>query len=1162
MSASGISHVAVKILKTLGWTLLAIVVAVSVLLFCAVKFIDSKYLAPLVERVADDYIDGHVKVGSVRLGFHPSFPVLGVEVKDLTVVSHAFDSLTPEQRGLLPDYADSLLTLDYMTGSLDIKRLLADNELSMHNVVLRGLGVNLVIARDGKANYEIVKTQTTDTVSSSNSTMPAFRIDRFSLESPREIRFYNASDSTSASVLLLTDAAVDGHRQPMYRLKINGNVTSPKAALITNLDRIDFGVNGKVYWNPASPGLVAMDEMELRGAFVKATVSGEIDLENSPIVRRGVVDLEPVAVTDLLRLLPDSLLRAHRLHAPYFSTDAVIGGRFELLRPMNLASDTIPAARIKLNIPSSTVRYGEARFKELALDATINTVTNLPDSTVVDVERLVVAGPATRLEVSALLGTLLSDPQFDTDVKGQIDLVNFPPVIRDMIPGYLSGLVTADLHAAGRASMLGQQHLHRLVADGEVTARDVYFLSSDTDKMVELGNVRINFDSRKLIGETPVLSTRLEVDTATILAGGVDIAVGALSLAAGVENKGNHMDTTRVVPFGGNLKVGRLNIVSITDSAGGRIRNLDGHVLLRRFKGHDRIPEIIADLSIGRASAGSRSDRIVINNAALKASLHKLPSRAGRRRGNRRDTRRDAENAYIAPDSVFRMAYERRHHKPGEKRTRRVYGSVSADDNEILEWNLTKGFNRFLNEWRLEGSLTTRHARLLTPLFPLRNRFSRLDVRFNNDTVDVSNISLRAGRSDVSISGLVTNVRRALTSKTHDTLKVNFSLLSDTIDINELSFGAFTGASYAESRRLGKVREMQADDDDALESHLDSLAKNGPAKASPLLIPVNIDANLKIGADNVLYGDLALKDMGGDLLVYDGGVNLHRMKADSDAGNLTLSALYSAPSAADMRFGFGMELQDFNIAKFVDLVPAVDSIVPLIHDFSGMIGADIAATCRIDSGMNLMLPTLDAAIRISGDNLAFIDPVKYRTLGKWLGFKNKTDNTIRQMNVEMTVAEGLMRVYPFAFNIDRYRLGVSGSNDMAMNFDYHISVLKSPLPFKFGITISGNPDKYKVRFGGAKFKENTAVESVSVVNDARINLVDQIENVFRRGVRNSRFATLQVARPGGYDATDQGLTAADSLQLIKEGIIEPPAPVKAPDTTPVKKKKRKRFLFF
>ena len=146
----------VKILKILGRTFLVTVILLCVLLFCAVKFLDSKYLPPIVEQIADDYIDGKLKVGGIKLGFKLGFPILSVEVDSLTLTSNAFASLSDEERGVLPDYADSLLVLDHMRGSLNIKRLIANNELSLHDVVLRGLSVNLVIAHDGKANYEIV----------------------------------------------------------------------------------------------------------------------------------------------------------------------------------------------------------------------------------------------------------------------------------------------------------------------------------------------------------------------------------------------------------------------------------------------------------------------------------------------------------------------------------------------------------------------------------------------------------------------------------------------------------------------------------------------------------------------------------------------------------------------------------------------------------------------------------------------------------------------------------------------------------------------------------------------------------------------------------------------------------------------------------------------
>lgn len=1163
----------VKILKVSVWTLFSVIIIGGLLLFCVVKFLDSDKLSHMVEEIANDYVDGHVEIGDLRLAFNPHFPILGVEMKDLSVISHAFDSLTLKERGLLPNYADSLLKLEYLAGSINLKRLIVDNELALHNVVLRGLGVNLVIAHNGKANYSILSLPN-DTVEQKKNKMPGFRIDRFSLDRPKEIRFYNAADSTSASVLLLTDAAVEGDEQPTYRLKINGNVTSPKATLITNLDEIEFGVNGKVYWNPAEPGLVAMDEMELRGAFVRAVVSGEIDLTESPIARKGVVDLKPVAVSDLLSLLPDSIRQEHRLYAPYFSTDAMISGRFELTAPMNLATDTIPAAKINIDLPTSYLNYGKARLKDLGLQMTVNTETNNLDKTIVELSRFTVAGPGTQLEASAFISTPVSDLSFDANLKGNVDFRDLPPIALEHIPGYLAGEITADLKAKGSLSMFVPERLHRLVTDGSLTAQNVYFLSADTSKMVEVGKAKIDLDSKRIVDNMPLLKAKVDVDTATILVSGVDLALGAISLDAGVENSGIRRDTTLMMPVRGSLKVGRFNIISLTDSAGARIRNIGGRVALQGLKQKGTSPEILADLKIGDVSAGSLADRVLIKDTKVKASLYKLASKSVEKHSEMKKTRKYREYAYIAPKDVYKYVYYKRTHR---KKIRRVYGEVGAEDEELLVWNLTKQFSRFLNEWKLQGSVNTNNARLLTPLFPLHTHISTVALNFSNDTVNISNISLRAGRSDITMTGLISNVRRAMTSKTDNNLKGDFSILSDTIDINELSASIFTGASYVSDKGHGKKVKMNTPDDATLQERLDALSKKGPGRSSPVLIPVNIDANLKIKANHLLYSDVDMQNMGGDLLVYDGGVSLNKMKADSEAGNISLSALYSAPKLDRMSFGFGLDVEDFNISKFVKLVPAIDSITPLMHDFSGMIGADIAATCRIDSGMNIDLSSLNAAIRIQGDNLAFIDPEKYRTLGKWLGFKDKSDNTIHSLNVEMTVADGLMHVYPFAFNIDRYRLGVYGSNNIDMDFDYHLAVLKSPIPFKFGITIKGNPKKYKVRFGGAKFDENTAIESVNVVNNARINLLDQIESVFKRGVRNSQFAKLQIAKPTGFDALpDHGLSAQDSLLLIKEGLLEPSTFDKEPKVSGKEsrakdegrqakkkdKKKRKKWLFF
>lgn len=228
------------------------------------------------------------------------------------------------------------------------------------------------------------------------------------------------------------------------------------------------------------------------------------------------------------------------------------------------------------------------------------------------------------------------------------------------------------------------------------------------------------------------------------------------------------------------------------------------------------------------------------------------------------------------------------------------------------------------------------------------------------------------------------------------------------------------------------------------------------------------------------------------------------------------------------------------------MLPAIDSIMPMLKEFEGIIDADIAATTDIDTAMNFVLPSLNAAIKLHGDSLVLLDTETFKSLSKWLLFKNKKRNMIDNMTVEVLIENSMLELFPFMFDIDRYRLGVMGSNDMALNYNYHVSVLKSPLPFKFGLNLSGNLDDMKIRVGKAKFKDKMVSERVAIVDTTRINLLNQIENVFRRGVDVAKLGKLEIDRSkvesnAVIDVVSDTISHADSLMLIKEGYL--PAPV-------------------
>lgn len=1138
----------VKVLLIAFWVIMSAVLAVVGTLSCAQRLLRPHQLTAIMQKLANDYLDADVAMGRVELAFRPKFPLLFLEVDSLTIISKSFAGLTPEQRAALPVYADTLLTVDHLSGGMDVKAFMTRNEIVLHRIDIAGAGVNIVMDGSGRGNFDIYNSNSGPDTTAID--MPRIVLDRFTFTDSKEFRYFNAIDSTAATVLMLDDAGVDGSSSPLYRLKVSGRINSPVARTLLALDDIGFGVDGRVFWSPQTPSRIRVEECDLNCAFVNAHVDASLLFDTTMVVESARANLKPLAVQDVVDALPEDIRKKYALTPRNFKTDATVAVDFELTNPMVLGTDTIPHAAVAVTIPDCAVRYGKADFRKVGLEMRATLNGNDPDLAVVEIERFDIAGPATGLRIAGNVTNAATDARFDGTVKGRCQLKSLPPQVANLLGGFISGVVTADVHAMGNASMFDQANFHKLDVRGTLSGADLFFLANDTAKMVDIDKLTVKFgtnERRRTEADTlsgRLLTAKLQVDTAHVLIDGVNMLIAGLDLGVGTENMPPSADTTLVIPIGGGIKVGRFNVESVTDSAGMKLKSLLGTLILRRYKGNAHAPEIIANLEAGSLSAGTKTTRLLLRDTRINATMHKLPPRERRTSPAVKHVADSLSRLHpdLPMDSVYRLAIEKRRHRPGEPRKRRVYGEITDEDSEVIEWDLSNGFRKFLLGWQLNGSLATRNARLFTPMFPLRNRIRQLDITFSNDSVNLRGVRYTAGRSDMAISGLISNIRRGLTSKTgNNSLKLNFNIISDTLDVNQLAAAAFAGSAYAE--RMRNSRENHTfnfdNDESELDREFDALVKDQPDQSGPLLVPVNLDARINLQANNIQYSDLTMTGLKGDVLMYRGALNLHDLHAASDIGSLGISALYYAPKTTDMSFSFGLMLDRIDIARFLNLVPAVDSVMPLMRDFSGIIDADIAASVDIDTAMNFVLPTLDAAVRITADSLAFINPDTYRTMGKWLRFKDKTDNRVKHVNVEMIVRNDILQIFPFEFDIDRYRLGIVGSNDLAMNFDYHIAVLKSPLPFKFGITIKGNPDKYKVRFGGANFKAGQAAESVGVVNTARVNLLTQIENVFRRGVSNSRFSRIRLDMPSGPvgPSMDTELSPQDSLVLMREGFI-------------------------
>ncbi len=1147
-----------KALKVTAWVIMAVVLYTYGLLVGTVGILTPERLTPLVTKVANKSLNADVSIGRVELSLKNSFPFLTASVDDLTIVSRDTKKLDQDSREMYPEWIDTLANIKKFSGGINIFAL-AGNTLDLSDVRIERPAINLAYIDDETSNYDIFPASE-DTTAFNFADVPNIKMKRFEVVDPQPVRYYDG-ESDATLVATFTALNLDGNNSPRYTLNINTDVTHPVFDYFS-LDKLVLGLNGDIEWNQQSPYAVALNNFKFELAFLKGVISTSVDFNDDLLLNALDLKLDPISVAEVLNMVPDEMAEEYGIPKD-IDTGADICLDFKLSKPYNLTKDAIPCGVVNMKIPETYLSWQNLKLEKVMADITATTPDDNIDHATVKINALKASGPATDIEVVGTVTNLLSDPTFDGDIDGSTDLSRLPPMLKQLVGGSLSGRLTACIKVAGRQSMFAPTKFQQLAVTGSVIVNNLRWQTHDTANSLYVGRASFNLGTNESYSDATrsvkgLMTAKIKIDTAAYKQDDVVMNMSDISLGLGTRNSGPRIDTTQVVPIGGKVHVGRFVMHSDVDSSNFKLREVDGSMSIRAHNGDMKTPELNFDLGIRRVSTGDNTTRVSLSRSTAQFTAVKQP--ASERRRTLKKTADSLKRVYpkLSSDSINSMARA----LTRSSRTKSGSGSKSHhvhsdgdEDHDVIDWGMTGEIKQILNDWTFSGSITAGKASLFTPYFPLRNRLKDVDLSFNNDSVKVKNVKYTVGRSDFEISGEITNIRRALTSRSgHTPLKVMMSLKSDTIDVNQLAETTFKGSAYAE--KLGAIDLSNIESDEQLDSIISAVAKPAETEATAFLVPLNIEATLRARSKNIIYSDLLLHDFRGDVLAYQGALNLHRLRAGSDVGQLNMSALYMGAKRDSLSFSFALQVDSFNIKRFTKLVPAVDTLMPMLDNFSGIISADIAASTNLYNNMDFDMSSLEAAIKLTGDSLVLIDPDTFKSLSKWLLFKNKNRNIIDHMAVEMIVKDNMLNIYPFIFDIDRYKLGIQGYNDLAMNFNYHIAVFKSPIPFKFGINVSGNPDKFKVRLGGAKFKENTQFQ-VAMVDNTRVNLLGQIESVFRRGIQNSRPLRLNVKRDSLNMGGDEKLSHADSLNFIREGLIEKPDSATTTEQQTTDKKQRR-----
>lgn len=1097
-------------------------------------------LTDMVGKFANSYLDADLEFESIGVSMFRNFPDIRLKMDNcaVTYAHERFNGVVDpdirlQQMGR--GEKDTLAVFEQFALRVNPFSLL-EWKLKIREISLSGPRIFANTYADGRSNWEIFPedgSEEEEDEDESGFKLPRLQFGRIVMNDYPTVSYTNSPQKTGI-LLRMKEAGFSGRLDKDFaaRKNIELKVDSLFAAgrvgpdtLLSGIDRLRLTGGKDMVLNLELMAKAFVGTDGLGRLSLPVEIEGEVQVLKDTVpsfdIRglKGTLAWIPFELKGQLRSLPDSLdmnmgldvkgLKPELLLKNYgkqlispealkFRTDAVFDASLQAVGSYVYADGALPKVSGEFHIPESVFSVdGTELDGKLALDGTLHTDSR--GRIHLDLKRMLLNAKNTvslsgQLRIEDLLGY---DPALVPDISLKADLDKIGLMLPDNSGMELQGNLEGGLKGRARLSQLDLYKLPNTNLTG--------YLKSDT--------LAVKMPSDSIILYTTGLGLGLETRRDTVasyqntksrmldIQAGLDtlsVQYGASMLLRGkkmqlsMQNDASVMkalDTITFWPMKGKFTARKLSLRD-SDSTSIALSSTSNAFSITHLRGDFDVPVLSVSSNNRSLRLKSSSGRVFARNLNVGLSAQMRTKERAQRRERRLDSL-----ALLYPgvprDSLMKVAYRNR-----LKLSDRQSPWMKEKDFEKHDLDLSLGgeLRKYFTQWNLNGQIAAERVKIVTALLPLENVVSGVEANFNNDRIDLKSFKFNSGSSELDFTGSISGMRRALLGRGR--LKVDAKLVADKLNCNELL------SAYAAGQKLEAGADMS---DEEYEAAVTAVEDTTEAAGPLIVIPSNVEADLAIEGYDIEYANMLIDWLTCNVKMKERCVQVYNTMAAANMGNLFFEGYYSTPDKENIRTGFNFSLVDVTAAEVFEMVPQIKELVPMLNSFDGLLDCELAGTARLDTAMNVVMPSVRGIMRVGGKNLSLAQDKDLQKITKLLHFKNKNELKIDRMTVEGQIADSRLEVFPFDLNIDRYEIALSGVQNLDMSFRYSISVLKSPLVFKFGVDLYGTDfDNLKFKIGKAKYKNARSIPAFSATIDKeKVNLSNAIRHIFEKGVSDA-----------------------------------------------------------
>jgi hypothetical protein len=294
-------------------------------------------------------------------------------------------------------------------------------------------------------------------------------------------------------------------------------------------------------------------------------------------------------------------------------------------------------------------------------------------------------------------------------------------------------------------------------------------------------------------------------------------------------------------------------------------------------------------------------------------------------------------------------------------------------------------------------------------------KINQANVAFNPNHINLSKLDAKTGSSDIQVNGTLDNFYGFMFK--NQILKGKFNMNSTKLVVSDFMAPTTT------------------------------VTEEGKKTTEAVKIPSFLDCSITAKAGTVVYDNLNLKDVSGNMIIRDEAVTLNNLKMGIFGGNIGLTGTVSTKGKTP-KFDMDLGLNAVNIAESFTQLDMLKSIAPIAGVINGKLNSTIKLSGNLQNDMTPNLKTISGDLfgQLLSTTINEKNSAMLTSLSSNLKFIDMSKVNLNDVKAALSFKDGKVNVKPFDIKYQDITVNVGGSHGFDQTMNYN---LKFDVPVKY-----------------------------------------------------------------------------------------------------------------